>query len=383
MSNKLSHSSVSRFQTCPTSWKLHYAKRYRPKLQSSALLFGTAIDKAFETMVQGGDGKDMFEKVWTFQIINGNTEFLPDSSLLAYYQSDIEMFLLDEQDKAKLNEWLAKNTPETRNWTAVYDDCDQEREMKGFQNIHEGKRQFLNYVAWLSMRQKGLLMVQTLQEKVLPKITKVVSTQEEVKLKLEEGSSITGFTDLICQWEPYQNDTIIFDLKTSSKAYEADSVLNSPQLALYAHAFGEKHQTNLCGFIVLGKRIIKNKTKICSVCKVEGTGSRARTCDQETDGIRCGGAWEESFKPEIMLQIIVDKISKERQQFVLENISEIDKAIQAGVFVKNLQSCIMPYGKCSFYNICHNNDASDLIQLEDKKTEKEATALIEESFTND
>jgi hypothetical protein len=366
MTRKLSHSSVSTYQTCPKKWELHYNERLRPKRQSSALLFGTALDKSFEAMTQGEDGFAFFEKVWSFQIINNETVYLPDSELLAYYKSDLELFLLSNEDKEKLNLWLKENTPETRNWDEVFYELSEERDIQGFDNLKIGKQRFLNLVFWYSLRAKGLLMIQTLKDKVLPKITKILSTQEEINISLGNGDKITGFTDLVAKWNPHEDDYVIFDLKTSSNPYEADSVLKSPQLALYVHALKDKYQTRKCGFIVLGKKIIKNKTKLCSVCKIEGTGSKARTCDKEIDKKRCGGAWEEAYSPEIMLQIIVDTIPEAQEKLVLENFTAINNVLKSGVFIRNFQSCVMPYGKCAFYNYCHNNNGDDLIKLEEK-----------------
>lgn len=373
MSLKLSHSSSSRYQTCPTSYKHHYINKYRPKLQSSALCFGSSLDKAFEAMVAGQDPVAMFEKVWAFQEINKEVTYLADSNLLAYYKSDLEMCLLGDEDKAKLNKWLADNTPETRDCITVFGEILELKETEGLKNLHPNRQRFHNYVFWLSLRKKGLLMIEALKTQVLPKLTKIHTTQQQIKLKMGDGSSITGFTDLVADYGPLQNETVIFDLKTSSRAYENDSVVKSPQLALYVHALKDQYQTRKAGFIVLNKAIIKNKTKACSVCNFDGTGGRHATCNNEVlppegkaKAVRCGGAWVETFKPEIFVQILVDTIPEHTEQLVVENFEEINKAISSGVFVKNLQSCIMPYGPCSFYNLCHSGNVDDLIQMEDK-----------------
>lgn len=375
MSLKLSHSSASRFQTCPKSWELHYKQRYRPKLQSSALCFGTALDKSFEAMVLGKeDPVAVFEKVWSFQEINKQVTYLPDTNLLAYYESDLELFLITEEDGVKINQWLSENSPEKRDWKEVFSELEDLKQQVGLRNLHPNRQRFHNLVYWHSLRQKGLLMLEALKTQVLPKIGTVISTQKEIKLKLGEGDSVTGFTDLICQWGTHENDVIIFDLKTSSRAYKDDSVRTSPQLALYVHALKEELQTRKAGFIVLNKAVVKNKTKVCSLCKQDGTGSRARTCDKEVDFAaagktmiqkRCTGTWIESFKPEIFVQIIVDTIPEQFEELVTSNFDAINASIKAGVFVRNLGSCIMPYGKCSFYNLCHSGSSDDLIQMEE------------------
>lgn len=376
MSLKLSHSSASKFQNCPKSWQLHYQQRYRPRLQSSALCFGTALDKSFEAMVKGEDAEDTFEKWWSFQEINKQVTYLPDSNLLAYYESDLELFLIDDAAGIALNKWLAENTPETRDWKVVFSEIEEHKQGVGLRNMHENRQRFHNLVFWYSLRAKGYLMLKALREQVLPRITKVISTQAEIKLKLPSGDSVTGFTDLICQWGPHENDIIIFDLKTSSRAYKDDAVLTSPQLALYVHALTGELLTRKAGFIVLQKQILKNKTKVCSKCNLDGTGSRARTCDKETADplsnlgkvkmVRCGGDWIDSYSPEIFVQILIDNIPESQSDIVVENMDYISQAISSGIFVRNLQSCVMPYGKCSFYNLCHKDEVEDLLQMPDK-----------------
>lgn len=371
MSNKLSNSSSNTYQACPQKYNLHYNKKYRPKRQSSALLFGSAIDLAFGNLLEGGNGIDLFEKAWLHQEINKQVVYLKDSPVLAYYKSDLELCLLDDKDSEDLNTWLKENTPETRNWDVVFNDIVNTLDFNSFDSLSFKKQQYYNLVFWTSLRKKGLLMIETLKEKVLPKITKVHSTQEEIKIKIgQEGDSITGFIDMVASWKSHEDDIVIFDLKTSSKPYEDDSVRKSVQLGLYLNAVGEKYQTKKCGYIVLGKKIIKNKTKYCSGCKEDGTGSRARTCDKKIDGKRCGKDWVESFNPEIMLQIIIDTIEPSFQSMVVDNFTEINKAVNSKIFVKNMQSCIMPYGKCQYYSLCHLGETSDLIQMVDNKPEE-------------
>lgn len=361
---KLSHSSVTKFQTCPKSWELHYQRRYRPRLQSSALCFGTALDKSFEEMVHGRDARAMFEKIWSFQEINKVVTYLPDSELLSYYESDLDLYLLKDEDKEKLNAWLKENTPETRNWDVVFSEIEDLKASVGLKNLPEKRRRFHNLVFWHSLYRKGLLMLDALEKQVLPKL-KIITTQEEIKLKLSDGGSVTGFVDLVAQYSAHEDDVVIFDLKTSSRPYEKDSVLTSPQLATYVHALKDKYKTRKAGYIVLLKQVIKNKTKKCAKCAQDGTGSKARTCDKEVAGERCKGEWLESFNPEIGIQIIVDTLPENLENLVIENMDYINSAINAGIFVRNLQSCEMPYGKCSFYKLCHEQSEEDVIKLEE------------------
>jgi len=48
MNNRLSHSAINKYLFCGEAFRLHYREGYRPKTTSSALLFGKALDKAFD-----------------------------------------------------------------------------------------------------------------------------------------------------------------------------------------------------------------------------------------------------------------------------------------------------------------------------------------------
>ena len=62
MPNKLSHSSANIFQDCPKKWEFWYKDRLRPKVQSAALLFGSALDGAITAILKdpSKDPKEVF-----------------------------------------------------------------------------------------------------------------------------------------------------------------------------------------------------------------------------------------------------------------------------------------------------------------------------------
>lgn len=117
MTNRLSHSAATKFQSCAQEYKFHYIDKLRPKTTSSALLLGTAVDKAFEALVQGKESPEaVFEKAWTFQEINKQMQHLPECELLRYSNSDIDLDLVSESDIAKFNSWLEQNDANKREW---------------------------------------------------------------------------------------------------------------------------------------------------------------------------------------------------------------------------------------------------------------------------
>jgi hypothetical protein len=114
------------------------------------------------------------------------------------------------------------------------------------------------------------------------------------------------------------------------------------------------------GYLVFRKGIIKNKVKKCGKCGYDGSGARHKTCNNLNSIVRCNGDWVETFSPEVEIQIIRDKIPEQTENIVLENVDAVNKAISAGVFVRNFDSCVKPWGKCAYYNLCYKNDDSDL-----------------------
>lgn len=360
MSNKLSHSSVNKFSDCPTAWRLHYVERLRGTTQSAALLFGTAIDKAVEDLVLTRnleDAKKTFLAYWTSAEINGvNTELktMPD---LVYAANDMDIELLDTSlDPIFFNKDIIEN-------------IEQKKKEVGFNNLPLGDKVFYNTINWYIAKKRGELMLEAVNNEILPKLKRVHSTQERIDLTNDTGDSVVGYVDLVADYVGY-DAPIIFDFKTSTRAYEQDSVKVSPQLALYVHALSEKYKTRTAGFIVLSKQIQKNRKKICSVCGNDGTGGRHKTCDamvlkpaKFTKEERCNGAWVETINPKAKIDVIIDEIPEQLENIVLENMDSVNKMLSNGIFTRNLNSCVKPYGKCVYYDKCYNNSDKGLIKV--------------------
>ena len=66
---RLSYSACQRYQRCPQEYKFHYVDRIRSAQLKSSLFFGTAIDKAFETLLitrSLSDAMKTFRREFTF-----------------------------------------------------------------------------------------------------------------------------------------------------------------------------------------------------------------------------------------------------------------------------------------------------------------------------
>ena len=351
MSNRLSHSSVNMFSDCSYKFKLHYQERLRSTTQSAALLFGTAIDKAVENLVTTKNldsAVAIFHELWTRQEINGVLTELKANPDIVYAAGDYDDELLPGQPLVEMERVVAK------------------KKEVGFDNLELDEKKKYNMANWFIAKKRGELMLKAVNEEILPFINKVYSTQEKIDLANGNGDSVIGYVDMVAEFEGYK-DPIIFDFKTSTRAYEADSVKTSPQLALYVHALENKYKTRTAGFIVLSKTIQKNRKKICSVCGNDGTGARHKTCNAETvDGERCNGAWTETIDPKCKIDVIIDQMPEQLENIVLENFDGVSQMINNGIFIRNLNSCVKPYGRCTFYNKFHNNSSEGLIEVEKK-----------------
>ena len=371
MTNRLSHSSISKWQQCPTAWKLHYRDKIRPTKLHAALCFGTAIDRAMGTLLnpseaEGKSPKAIFDYFWRFQDVASKNTYLPTCTTLVYSKNDFDKDLLTEDNYKKLE----KTKEEIL--TLV-----EKRTELGYDNLSEVDKASVNNAFWFCLQHKGHLMIDAFEKKVLPRIRKVHSTQEYISLKNDDEDSVIGYIDLVAEIEGYDTP-IILDVKTSAMMYDEEkSVIFSPQLSLYVHAVSDKYQTRKAGFIVLNKNIIKNKTKICSKCNHDGSGGSHKTCNAEyiqtveskkgpvEKMLRCGQEWIETIDPEVYVQFIVDDIPQATEDLILSNIDEINQAIKNETYTKNLANCLNSYGRpCDYIDLCYRGKMDNLVKME-------------------
>lgn len=348
---------------CPKKWELHYKQRLRPKLHPSPLLFGTAMDEALNALMLDPtvDVYQVFTKHWEEQRLNRETVFLPTCIEIFYSNADYDPDLLMDKDIAKLKHDYGVVDPlETA--AAL---LEQKKEV-GFKNLPDLRKLFLNHITWWSLYRKGLIMLRTIVEEVLPTIEKVISVQETIRIVNEDGDELTVKTDLVVKLKGI-DVPVIMDWKTSSIEYEEDAVRTSPQLALYVFQLEEKYKTRKAGFFVIRKKILKTKHKICKSCKYDGTGKRHEKCNNTVDKKRCNGDWDINLTFKALIQTYVDDIPEETLQIVLDNIDYVNQCVSNDAFPQNFDACIQPWGKCPYYDLCHNNNSEDLVKLDERE----------------
>jgi hypothetical protein len=364
--NRLSYSQLRLYSECGKKYQYYYKDRLRETVKSGALFFGTAFDKAIESVLKDPlcDEKKVFDEIFTHQDINGKRIYIPDSLSVVYAISDFDGDILCAEDVSFLDAKAKELLPQyhLENIWEIYATCLSHKKQRAFKHWPENEQKYYNLCCWFSLRRKGHLMLEANRTRVLPRFKQILSTQKQIDLLNDKGDTLVGFVDCIAIWEDGRK--IIFDYKTSSIEYEKDSVVISPQLSIYSEA----EAIDTCGYIVFRKGILKNKVKICSKCGHDGSGARHKTCANEISKIRCNGAWKETITPEVDIQIIIADIPARTKAAVLENLHQTNEAIHQGIFVRNLNSCVQPWGKCPYYNKCFG-DGSDagLEKVEESK----------------
>lgn len=356
---RLSHSALSKFQTCGKAYEFHYIQRIRPTKPRTSLLFGSAMDKAIGAALVP-DKKtphEIFDYFWRFQEVNGKEEYIPKYKDLLYSNKDFDEDLLLEEDYVKIQREYNLNKEQALELAYKRIDVGHDR-------LTDEEKQRANFIFWHVMRRKGHTMIDAFIKKIMPRIKKIHSTQEYITLENDEGDKVIGYVDLVAELEGVDGP-IILDIKTAASPYEEDAHLTSPQLILYVHATREKYNTNKAGFIVLGKNIIKNRTKICSVCGHDGSGGRAKTCDSVVEKVRCNGAWLEKINPECFTQVMYGDVPQQTEDLVMENIDDISRAIKEKHFTRNLSNCANQFGsRCDYYDLCYKGKMTDLKKME-------------------
>lgn len=368
----ISHSAAQTFKSCHYKYHLKYVERIAPKEQGASLAFGSAIDEAIGyllTMHQQGkveEGVANFKHLFLNNPIKG-WMLSENNRDLRYGKRDYDASVL--QDAASIQQietWQdeLKTTAE-----AAMQAIKQEK----YKEVKDYDFEMYNRLSWLSLKNKGLLMLDGFARDILPKITQVIAVQHKFEGETGHGGIITGFIDLLCMYEGYDKPVVI-DIKTAAMAYEEDSVMLSEQLSLYLSAVGESLETDTAGFAIMLKAM--DKKAECGKCGNVKESSH-KTCNamikkvvdvntdpSKTKEERCNGQWIET--PEAKTQVVIDEIPKAKRDDYLSGFSDLTKYIRV-LKDKNYSSC-KDFGLCDYFYYCHGTDE----QRKDKYFKKEA-----------
>lgn len=314
---------MTSFLECGEKYRLQYIERLRPKKTKSSLLFGNALDKAFNCLLENKPLKEaykVFAQEWNYQKINNVKECLRTTENVKYTKTDLDIDLV------------------------MFPGSDE------------------RYNTWKSLYTKGMLMLKAYNDKAIPKITKVIAIQKEVRLYNSNGDYIKGFIDLIAEID---GKLWICDNKTSSYKYPYNSAELSPQLNIYHFIETKDNKLEIHGVchIVALKNVKKNKTKVCKECGHTGTGTNYKTCNNILSKKRCDGEWTVKLYPEVDIDFIFNTINPEVRDKTLQEFDDANNKIVEGEFEKNTDNCFGKYGKCDFFELCHHKNRKNYVKV--------------------
>lgn len=252
---QLSNSSKDVYLECPFKYKLYYIDNIRSIDNSSALVFGNALDKALnDLLLKKPDATNIFIQEWD------KTASLD----ISYYKSDLDIKLLSTYCNVdEINDENVKN--------------------------------------WLSLKAKGLALLEAYSLEILPKV-ELLESQKTIMIDMGDFN-IKGILDLTGKIDGI---TYILDNKTTSENYKVEYINKRDQLPLYSYAENIRD----VGYLTMNKKTYK--------------------CD-----------------------IVLGKVEESAIQRVLNTFRDVYEKIKQEVFPKNTKSCYSYGRRCPYYNYCH------------------------------
>jgi hypothetical protein len=334
---------------------------YEELQKSSALVFGVGIDEALNYLLETfRDGELDIEGAKT--MFKTSIKCMFKSTEHYFFKADFDFDIITEKQAQIGLDYLAElDYDGTLDIEVLHTMLFKKiiENKKDYSVITKNQQLFISCVSTLSLKQKGIMMIDAYVEKVLPRIEKVISVQRETENR-------SGFIDIELELKGFGRVTA--DHKTASNMNRNNNIEYAPQLLLYDYEANNKQ----IAYIVLGKNVMKNTEKTCSVCGFNGNGLRHKTCPNEpTPKKRCDGAWDIMITPEIDIDIRVGDVNEKLQDVVLRSITSVEKAVHLEAFPLNLESCPNQFGKpCPYKDYCHNGSAKKMKKKKPRKDKK-------------
>jgi CRISPR/Cas system-associated exonuclease Cas4 (RecB family) len=342
MSLRLSNSQINTYLDCPRKWKLQKLDRLRPNWTTSALLFGSALDAAVESILlkEDKDPLDVFNEEMDLAglEVNGKVHesFYDAIYHVRYSAGDVDHRLLTDTVRERIRTVAANRDVEFGDFDEFLEFCKKKRKQR--KALKKDEQFIYNIIAHNSLLSKGQLAIPVVAEWIEENVQEVHSVQKMIEIENVLGDRFIGYLDFIvtlkdkdctrCQgtgfsWDDAENrervcdhcnpKKVLIDLKTSSdpnKYYPAEAATRSRQLAIYAMEEGIDH----VAYLVIDKKI------------------RVR-------------------EPRVRLKFVEGIITEEHLDEVFDEIEDVTLAIKDGEFPKNEDSCFN-YGGCEYKDFC-------------------------------
>lgn len=360
MSHKTSFSQNNVYIQCPKFWHWSYVEKLEPVAKGASMFFGSAVDESIMVLLKRKSNylETFFER-WSKSYAFGVSIDIFDNPDIVYSYSDFDKDILTDEDINKLKDWAVELGIGEKDPVKAYGNIIKAKKNR-FKSITNEQLKYFNRASWLSLRRKGIILIEAFKNQFVPKIKKIHATQKYAKVTDQAtGDTIAGFIDMVLEIEGY-NKPIIFDLKTAARPYTNDQIELTDQLTLYAAMKSADYNTDLVGYVVLSKNIAKKTVAYCETCGFLRDG-RFKTCNNDKNGVRCNGRWKEKKVPQPEVQVMVETKTPEQIQNALIDIGNIILAMKNQIIYKNTGKCHNWYGNlCPFFKACHKNDLSDL-----------------------
>ncbi len=337
---RISHSGKNTHKECSEKYRLHYIEKLRGQKIFSALFFGSALDEAFsrllldkkpiktpEELLQLDETAEgiFYKHMSNVRRDDGTIVEASKSPFADYYASDFTPELLSDQAVALLQEYapdvaVGESVEEAKESVLGFmESCKAHTKAK--KKLSQDDVPVFNYITWLTLVEKGYLMVEAYRNQIMPQIFEVYSIQEKISVKNEAGDEITGLIDFTASFVQEPGTMYVCDNKTSSKPYKLSDTAESAQLATYC----EYKQTNKAAYVVIEKKVYAKA-------------------------------------PVIHTQILKDVIPEAIFAQTFTEFEEVVYSINTGAFEKNFKSCFSFGRMCQFYAICKHNNYEGLIK---------------------
>ena len=319
----LSNSQINTYTDCPKKWWLDKQKRLRPNYKGSALLFGSAIDAAVEHILlkKGGSFHQVFlDNMNNFEV-NGKEKNVTNNLLdIRFSAGGIDESLVEQ---GAVDEFCADIEIDSLEKSEFLEYCKQKRKRRS--PLEKTEQKLYNFIALESLLQKGLMMLDVLDEWIQANVEEVHSVQKKIDIENMEGDHFIGYLDFVVTMK--SGKKVLIDLKTSSnttKYYPPESASESRQLGIYAQEEGIRD----VAYLVVDKKI------------------RVR-------------------EPRVRLAFIEGVITEEHLDEVFDEIEDVTLEIKEKLsegeegFPKNTDSCYN-FGGCYLKDYCFNGNMCGL-----------------------
>lgn len=335
---KLSNSQLDTYNMCPRKWKHKYIDKFRSPKIPSALFFGSALDDAFSFLLL--QKKEVLtdieldlqlnstaDEVFTQKMLqvdhNKQTVELAQSPFADYYASDFTPELLGKEQVAALQ--TLEPAYKLNDFIDFHLQCKEQ--INARKKLVNDDQVLFNYMSWLSMVEKGKLMISAYKDVVIPQIHRVESIQENISLTNADGDEIVGLIDFRASFVDDPSQVYTMDNKTSSKPYPVNCVEESQQLSVYCEAKSDPH----AGYVVVEKKLFKKA-------------------------------------PNIRVNVLKGKVSEATFVKTFDNFEKVCNNIEAQKFPQNWDSCFAFGRMCEYYAICKYQDDTNIVKLKDENS---------------